>query len=82
MLYFRDHEAMFWRNKTKDYFERLCQVLLFFFFSVLLHVVKSVKNEGDNSAYILSSMGMVYMRGTEHKVRRIIAVLQNFQMAH
>lgn len=76
MLYFRDHEAMFWRNKTKGYFERLCQALLFF--SVLLHVVKSVKNEGDNSAYTLLSMGTVYMKSIEHKVQRIISVLQNF----
>lgn len=57
-------------------------VKFFCFFSVLLHVVKSVKNEGDNSAYTLSSMGMVYMRSTEHKVQRIISVFQNFQMAN
>lgn len=67
--------------KPKAILKRLCQVLLFFF-SVLLHVVKSVKNEGDNSAYTLSSMGMVYMRSTEHKVQRIISVFQNFQMAN
>lgn len=56
-------------------------VKFFCFFSVLLHVVKSVKNEGDNSAYTLSSMGMVCM-STEHKVQRIISVFQNFQMAN
>lgn len=81
MLYFRAHETMFWRNKTKGYFEKTVSSFSGFF-SVLLHVVKSVKNEGDNSAYTLSSMGMVYMRSTEHKVQRIISVFQNFQMAN
>lgn len=47
--------------------------------SVLLGVVKLLKNEGGNSAYTLPLMGMVYMTSAEQKGQRIQSVLHKFK---